>query len=163
VRSSCVVQHLLGQKLLEPPVLVLQRPQPLGVGRLHAAELGLPLVEGRPAMPAAKVLGLGPRASCSFRIPMICSSVNLALRIVDLLATDSTIRWRKFLGAGQWVLTFRHSREVFHLSPKVCMLCTMKTLLIFGNIFLTSSAVAQQRDYQLPSAPDLDPRWETRF
>ena len=44
-------------------VLVLLRPQPLGVGRLHAAELGLPLVEGRPAdaMPAAKVLGLGPR------------------------------------------------------------------------------------------------------
>ena len=39
-------------------------------------------------------------ASCYFRIPMICSSVNLALRIVDLLAIDSTIRWRKFRGAG---------------------------------------------------------------
>jgi hypothetical protein len=31
---------------------------------------------------------------------MICSSVNLALRIVDLLAIDSTISWRRFGGAG---------------------------------------------------------------
>jgi hypothetical protein len=63
ILQRCVVQHLFGQELLEPPVLVLQRPQPLGVGRLHTAELGLPLVEGGPAdaMPAAQVLGLGPR------------------------------------------------------------------------------------------------------
>jgi hypothetical protein len=28
--------------------------------------------------------------------------VNLALRIVDLLAIDSTISWRRFGGAGHW-------------------------------------------------------------
>jgi hypothetical protein len=31
---------------------------------------------------------------------MICSSVNRALRIVDLLQIDSTITWREFRGAG---------------------------------------------------------------
>src|SRR6266568_3513459 len=39
-------------------------------------------------------------ASCSFKIPMICSSVKRLLRIVDLLAIDSTISWREFRGAG---------------------------------------------------------------
>src|SRR2546422_6397000 len=32
---------------------------------------------------------------------MICSSVKRLLRIVDLLAIDSTIPWRDFRGAGQ--------------------------------------------------------------
>jgi hypothetical protein len=32
---------------------------------------------------------------------MICSSVKRLLRIVDLLAIDSTISWREFRGAGQ--------------------------------------------------------------
>jgi hypothetical protein len=39
-------------------------------------------------------------ASCSFRMPMIYSSVNRLLLIVDLLAIDSTITWREFRGAG---------------------------------------------------------------
>jgi hypothetical protein len=32
---------------------------------------------------------------------MICSSVKRLLRIVDLLAIDSTISWREFRGASQ--------------------------------------------------------------
>ena len=46
-----VVQHRLGQQLLQPTVLVLQRPQPLGLRHLQAAVLRLPLVERRAADP----------------------------------------------------------------------------------------------------------------
>src|SRR5262245_7992449 len=55
-----VVEHCLGQKLLEPRVLVLERLQPLGVRHLEAAILRLPFVERRAADPvlAADVRGL---------------------------------------------------------------------------------------------------------
>jgi hypothetical protein len=72
-----------GQQPLELGVLLLERLQPLGVRDLHAAELGLPRVERGAAdpMPAAH---LGRRhtsagglpASCSRKMPMICSSLN---------------------------------------------------------------------------------------
>ena len=39
------VQHGLWQQLLVPVVLGVQLAQPFGVAGLHAAELGLPLVE----------------------------------------------------------------------------------------------------------------------
>src|SRR5258707_15838293 len=39
-----VVQHGISQQPLQPRVLVLQRPQPLGLGDVHPAELGLPFV-----------------------------------------------------------------------------------------------------------------------
>lgn len=41
------VEHLLGQELLQPGVLVLQHLQATGLGHIHPAELGLELVEGR--------------------------------------------------------------------------------------------------------------------
>src|SRR5262249_31730509 len=55
-------------------------------------------------------------ASCSRRIPMICSSLNRLPFIVRLLSvTDSTPFWRNFRGSGQRELTLgafspRHGR-----------------------------------------------------
>src|SRR5471032_1706261 len=46
-----VVQHRLGQQLLQPTVLVLQRPQPLGLRHFQTAVLRFPLVERRTADP----------------------------------------------------------------------------------------------------------------
>lgn len=51
ILQDCVVQHLLGQELLQPRVLVLERLQTAGVGHIHAAILRLELVEGRRADP----------------------------------------------------------------------------------------------------------------
>ncbi|WP_206078563.1 hypothetical protein, partial [Poseidonocella sp. HB161398] len=45
---------------------------------------------------------LGMPASCSFSIPMICSSLNLDRFIVRLLVgADSTSNWRKMRVSGQ--------------------------------------------------------------
>src|SRR6478735_9212851 len=57
-----IVEQLLGQQLLQPAVLVLQSPQSASLRYFQAAELCLPLVEGRPAdpMPPAQLLSLGP-------------------------------------------------------------------------------------------------------
>lgn len=40
-------KHLLGQKLLQLRILLLQRLQPLGLGDIHAAEFGLPILDRR--------------------------------------------------------------------------------------------------------------------
>src|SRR5437764_1501771 len=40
-----IVQHGIGQQPLQSRVLVLQRPQPLGLGDVHPAESGLPFVD----------------------------------------------------------------------------------------------------------------------
>jgi hypothetical protein len=58
-------------------VLVFERAKLSCRGNLHAPELRLVFVEGRvrdPVLPA-DIRGLRP-ASCSFKIPIICSSVN---------------------------------------------------------------------------------------
>jgi len=57
-----VVEHRLGQQLLQLGVLVLQRPQPPGIRHFEAAILGLPFVERCAAdpMPAAYLGGLRP-------------------------------------------------------------------------------------------------------
>src|SRR4029077_16051211 len=57
-----IVEHLLGEQLLQPAVLVLQSPQSASLRYFQAAELCLPLVEGRPAdpMPPAQLLSLAP-------------------------------------------------------------------------------------------------------
>jgi hypothetical protein len=67
----------LGQKVIQLPVLLLQKPQPLGIRHLHPAVAGSPVVQRRFADPVlpAKVGGLAP-ASCRRRISMICSSLN---------------------------------------------------------------------------------------
>jgi len=56
------VQHLLGQELLELRVLVLELLQPLGLGDVHAAVLGLPVVKRRfgDAVLARQIGGLRP-------------------------------------------------------------------------------------------------------
>jgi len=45
---GCIVEHLLGQQLLQPAVLVLQSPQSAGLRHIQPTELRLPLIEGRP-------------------------------------------------------------------------------------------------------------------
>jgi hypothetical protein len=42
-----VVEHLFGEQLLQPGVLVLQSLQAMRVGHVHSGELRLELVEGR--------------------------------------------------------------------------------------------------------------------
>src|SRR5215211_9465373 len=42
-----VVEHGVGQQLLEAEVLLLQRSEPLGLRHVHPGILGAPLVEGR--------------------------------------------------------------------------------------------------------------------
>ena len=66
------IQHLLGQKLLQLRVLVLELLQPFGLGHIHAAVLGLPVVSVASETPClrARSAVFAP-ASCSFKIPMI--------------------------------------------------------------------------------------------
>lgn len=70
-----IVEHGVGQKPLQPRVLVLQSLQSPSLGDIHPAEAGLPVVNRGVAD-----LVLGHRSatdippSCSFKIPMICSS-----------------------------------------------------------------------------------------
>jgi hypothetical protein len=73
-----VVEHHVRVEALELRVLLLERLQPLGLGDLQAAELGLPGVEGRCDIPCLRQTSatLAP-ASCSRSTPMICSSLNL--------------------------------------------------------------------------------------
>jgi hypothetical protein len=63
ILQNRVVEHLLGQQLLQPRVLLLERLQPAGIGNVHAAVLRLELVEGRrgDAVFAADVSGLRAR------------------------------------------------------------------------------------------------------
>ncbi|AKO16886.1 hypothetical protein ACU12_15340 [Xanthomonas oryzae pv. oryzicola] len=53
-----VLEHLLGQQLLQSRVLGLQVLEPLGIGHAHAAELAAPQVVGRltEAMPSGRGL-----------------------------------------------------------------------------------------------------------
>src|SRR3974390_1700574 len=51
ILEHSVVEHRLGQELLELGVLVLQRLQPFGVGDLQPTELRLPFVERGAADP----------------------------------------------------------------------------------------------------------------
>jgi hypothetical protein len=71
------VEMGVGQKALQPGVLAFQRLQLAGVGYAHAAVLGLPLVER------------GVAHAVRSKNPMICFSVDRALRIVLLQVTDS--------------------------------------------------------------------------
>jgi hypothetical protein len=70
-----IVQHGVGQQPLQPRVLVLQRLQPLGLRDLDPAELRFPFVDAGVA-DAVLAAQIGDRnaGSCSFKIPMICSS-----------------------------------------------------------------------------------------
>ncbi|RBB22199.1 hypothetical protein BRO04_20200, partial [Xanthomonas oryzae pv. oryzae] len=65
ILDQVVLEHLLGQQLLQSRVLGLQVLEPLGIGHAHAAELAAPQVVGSltEAMPSAQVFdrhaGLG--------------------------------------------------------------------------------------------------------
>ena len=92
----------LGHQLLQLGVLILERLQPLGVRHFEAAVLGLPFVERRAADPvrAAHIGRLHP-ASCSRKIPMICSSVNrLGFMSIPSEVMDSTHSRRRSGGSG---------------------------------------------------------------
>ena len=78
-----VVQHRLGQELLQPSVLVLQRSQTAGFRYLQPAVLRLPLVKGCLLTPCLRqTSAVFAPASCSRSTAMICSSVNLVRFIV---------------------------------------------------------------------------------
>jgi hypothetical protein len=72
-----VVEHSFRQQLLQLRVLVLKRLQPLSVGNLQPAVLGLPFVERRVEIPCLRqISAVAAPASCSCKIPIICSSVK---------------------------------------------------------------------------------------
>ena len=80
------VQHRLRQKLLQPGALLLERSQAPGLRYVKATELGLPLVEVAELMPCfLQTSAVAKPASCSFRIPMICSSVKRLRFILSVL------------------------------------------------------------------------------
>ena len=70
-----VIQHGIRQQPLQPRVLILQCLQPLGLRDFHPVKLGFPFVSAG-AADAVLAAQIGDRtpASCSFNIPMICSS-----------------------------------------------------------------------------------------
>lgn len=84
--ANRVVEHLLGQQLLQSHIPLLDRLQPLGLGHLHPGILRSPRVERRRGDPCLRqTSAVFAPASCSFSIPMICSSVNREARIDRLL------------------------------------------------------------------------------
>src|SRR5208283_4736466 len=62
-----LVQRQVRHQVLQPPVLLLQRPQPPRLAYLHPTVLRLPAVQtrSRNAMPATQLAGIGP----CFRLP----------------------------------------------------------------------------------------------
>jgi hypothetical protein len=73
-----LVEHRFRKQLLQLAILVFQQPQALGVRYVHAAVLGLPVVQrGFRDSVLARQIG---RLRTRFMLPktaMICSSVNL--------------------------------------------------------------------------------------
>src|SRR6202020_1748031 len=83
---------------------VLELLQPFGLGDIHAAVLGLPVVSVASETPClrARSAVFAP-ASCSFSTPMICSSVNRARFICPSLFQGRTLNPRG--GKSQWQVT----------------------------------------------------------
>jgi hypothetical protein len=109
------VQHGLRQQLLELRVLLFQRPKPLGLGHLKAAKLYLPFVEGRALIPCRRYTSaVAEPASCSFNIPMICSSPNL-LRFIrpPLFGAESTEIGRNFIEIHKKIIMI-HIERIFY-------------------------------------------------
>jgi len=77
------------QQLLELGVLAFQLSQSAGVGYVHAAKFGTPLVESgttETALAAQPLIGM-PASACFMKL-MICSSVNLLLFSSVILLID---------------------------------------------------------------------------
>src|SRR5205085_4297777 len=103
-----IVEHGIGQHPLQPAVLVLQRPQPLAVGYIETAELGLPFIERRRADPVfatdlcCRYPGLlfpQHRDDLLFREPSSLHRPSLSF------GPDSSFVWTSFRGS-------RHSHEL---------------------------------------------------
>lgn len=78
--------------LLQLGVLLLQRLQPLGVGHLHAAICGLPVIQRRLRDPALEghIARFRPRVVLA-QTAMICSSVNCFLFICTSFKRGQTL------------------------------------------------------------------------
>src|SRR5215467_2535984 len=99
-----VVEHRLGEKLLQLCVLGLERLQPAGVRHLKTAVLRLPLVEGRAADPVLPAY-LCRRCTC-FLLPqdaddLLFTEPRWPHRPSPFRSTDSTQIWRTSRGSGQ--------------------------------------------------------------
>lgn len=117
----------LRQQLLQPGVLLCQRPKPRGLGHIKPAKLRPPRVEGRTAdaVPAAHTRrrGIGlvdplRGSTLHFSIWMVCSSLNL-LRFMrsPLAGADSTGNGHQFRGARHTGLGQTLSRtQLTHVS-----------------------------------------------
>jgi len=97
------IEHLLGQQFLQLRILPLKRFQPLGLGDVHPAVFGLPVVKRRfadPMLPrqigrlGSGLVLLQHRNNLFFR--KTCSLHSSVLR-----QADSNSFWRKFSVAGQ--------------------------------------------------------------
>src|SRR5690606_27272001 len=98
-----VVQHRLGQQLLEPRVLHFQRLQALGVGHVHAAELAPPQVERRVTETVLAAQLLDRRAGGRLLQEADDLFFGVSLLHVRPLVRRTLLRsdWPGYRGAGQ--------------------------------------------------------------
>src|SRR5262249_22378679 len=101
-----VVQHRLGQQLLQLAVLVFQHPQPFGLRHIHAAVFALPVVQGgfRDAVFARQVSRL-------------CPSLVLAQNRNDLLFRKPATLHRPSLQQGR-TLILRRGKTQWQVNVK---------------------------------------------
>src|SRR3984885_10598399 len=103
-RSAAASNHLLGQKLLQFGVLVLELLQPFGLGDIHAAILGLPVVKRRfrDAVLARQIRGLRPGLVLLQHPNDLLFREPCSLHLSVLQRPDSKSPWRKISVAGQF-------------------------------------------------------------
>src|ERR1019366_6846506 len=95
------VQQQFGHGVLELVVLLLQLPQPFRLTHLHPAVLPLPAVEAPRVMPCRRHSSpVSTPASDSFRMAMICSSLNRLFLTTPPLALAGHRKWRSHISAG---------------------------------------------------------------
>src|SRR5205823_14469713 len=88
-----VVEHRLGQQLLQLAVLVFEHPQPLGLRHIHAAVFALPVVQG------------GFRyAVLARQVSRLCPSLVLAQNRNDLLFREPATLHRPSLQQGRTLI-----------------------------------------------------------
>jgi len=122
------VQIALGQQLLQPRVLGLERLQALDVGRRQTAEVLTPVVDVCSLTLFFRATSATELRSASRRIPTICSSVNRLFFIGSSLTKSHLSRnhWSEETGAGQndraWLAIQYNpdnSRPTFHFPDGV--------------------------------------------
>ena len=115
VLQRCVVQHGVGQELLQPCVLVLQCPQPLRLRDVHPAEFGPPLED---AGVAHAVLAAQIRRRTPGLVPLQ-NPDDLLFRKNDCascsgphLGPERTRNWIKPVGQGQLLCSYSDDENV---------------------------------------------------